>query len=640
MRKKILPLSMLVLGLSLQAQQVLTFVGDGATVAVKSDALVYSGGTVKVAGDGVVIDEGKVKIDNGGFETNKTDGSNFVLKMNDTSTFKSYGQLWVNNDSQAKVTGHVQKEFGAVADGAYQQLALPFEGKKFSELSAELGKTFTTNRWTEDEILAYNNGKVRSDHQKDLDATTNSTDASSGNYRSTYYMLGAKNTDFATIHTVKGTPFSSDNHNVILSGAGTGIDFGTDGAKRNWYGEKYSSYLYDSFYTYTTVFTGTYGKNIYQFGNPFLTNLDLTKIDSDLQEKIQGIRVSVSSVTYNSNVGGHYSAYKYVTFTSSGSPVGDVELAVIKPLQTFVIKMKDNETGNLDLATLRTFDSTPSNSNITAGEGTMSVAPKTSLELKTQAVGGFKELKTNASSSVKQLGVIALDENNNELGRTYYAVYPEAHTGTIASSTQVTATSNDIIGTFEETPEGGYDVNAANAYWLYINEANENEYKGKGIELGIYSDQIKKFKFELRERARLLADGVSALSSNESFYIADGNNVSKIQQGGIYDVNTDSFKLYYGKPLEQTLTTTELQKPSQCIIVYDKNISAHRLVFDPNWSVADVQVYDLSGQLIISEKEVKTSSDFIIKLPKSLTATYVVKAVSKEGKVYSQKIVK
>ncbi|WP_018676426.1 T9SS type A sorting domain-containing protein [Riemerella columbina] len=647
MRKKILPLGMLITGLCLNAQTM--FVGNGASVNVKPETLVYSGGTVNVTTDGVVTNEGNFKIVDGNFTTGKTDGANFIIKQNSATgadVYGNYGQLWIDNNTQSNITGTVKKEFQTVNNGKYQQLALPFEGKPFSELSSELGKSFSTERWSENEILVYNNTMVRSDHIKDLSNTTNTTQSSSGDYKSSYYMLGAKGSDFTTLHTVKGTPFYSANHTVQLSGAPASmVNFGTDGNGKNAYGETYKSYMYDAFYTYPTVWTGTYGKNIYQFGNPFLTNLDLTKIPSDLQNKIQGIRVEVSGVDYDRTKGSSYIGYKYVTFSAAtGTPVGDVNLAIVKPMGTFVIKMKDAQTGSLDLATLRTFNNVASiPSGYGQGNGTMSLS-KNNLKsgFSEQQHGGFKSLSSDPFNTVKQLGIIALDENDKELGRTYYMVSSDAQTGTSFNAlTQVKATGSDVIGTYEEKSDGGYDEQAANSYWLYINEANENDFKGKDILLALYGDKIKNIKFEIRENAKLIKQGQDRLSNNESFYISSGEgNLVALQQDAKYPVTQQYYNLYYGRPENSTLKLSDdISKPSDCLLVYDSNISAYRLIFDSKWNEANIKVYDMAGRVIISKSNYKTDSDFIINLPEA-QSTYVVTAVSKDGQKFSQKILK
>lgn len=47
-----------------------------------------------------------------------------------------------------------------------------------------------------------------------------------------------------------------------------------------------------------------------------------------------------------------------------------------------------------------------------------------------------------------------------------------------------------MIGTFEEDKQGGFDKVRQSAYWLYINEANEVDFKGKQIPMMIYDDRV------------------------------------------------------------------------------------------------------------------------------------------------------
>ena len=70
------------------------------------------------------------------------------------------------------------------------------------------------------------------------------------------------------------------------------------------------------------------------------------------------------------------------------------------------------------------------------------------------------------------------------------------------------------------------------------------------------------------------------------------------------------------------------------------NIDNYIVRFDPNWKKADIQVYDMSGRLLISEKEVSTSSDYTIKLLQNLKSTYLVKVQSDKGDNVQSKIIK
>ncbi|WP_435525688.1 hypothetical protein [Chryseobacterium indoltheticum] len=60
----------------------------------------------------------------------------------------------------------------------------------------------------------------------------------------------------------------------------------------------------------------------------------------------------------------------------------------------------------------------------------------------------------NTNATLKQLGVLALDANGNQIGETYYVVSPDLTTGHIPnasiSSVQAMTNTTEIIQTFEE----------------------------------------------------------------------------------------------------------------------------------------------------------------------------------------------
>lgn len=95
-------------------------------------------------------------------------------------------------------------------------------------------------------------------------------------------MIGTANWDpssLTKVYSIKGVPVS-ESVSETLSNAGNNIDFGTDGTNYNAYFETYNSYLKDAWAVANnaTWTTGNLGRNIYQFGNPYLTNLDLSQI--------------------------------------------------------------------------------------------------------------------------------------------------------------------------------------------------------------------------------------------------------------------------------------------------------------------------------------------------------------------------
>ena len=675
MKRKIFTLGLLSLAFSANAQSLLG-VQDQASLHIKEDALIYSGGEVKTVADGVIDNFGNVMIVGGGFKTvtasntDKTNGGNFILRLWSNATTNGsivnggtvikYGQLYIDNQtSQAQVTGIVDKEYKDNSHGAYQQMAIPFYKKKFSELSTELNANLSGNRRNRTGVLVWNNSKVRFDH---FEPTNNTTDiklaghAVANNGATSYYAIGSRyfnafsggtlNTLSTNVFTIKGVPFAG-NITATLSGAGDGIDFGVGGKNTNYYREQYKSYLGDHWEHSSSPWTGNYGKNIYQFGNPYLTNINLKYIGTII-DNLMGVRVepSTSVKATGAETGG-----VYVSYNSAGVAIGDVKQVIVRPMGTFEIKLSGPSVRVLDFGQLRKFAYEANSSNTSTYNGGVTVQSESSnkdfvlSELSTNSTAKIANARLS-SSTVKQLGVIALDADGKELGRTYYVVYADGVSGQPTKfSSQVTANSKTIIGTFEESKKGGVDEDLINSYWLYINEANENDFKGKEVPMRIYSSDVKSLAFEILENAEDIADGQERLSSGESFYIFDGKKHVLVGNNKKISVSSDAnFGLYYGKPAElvsQKNTIATIQKPSATILAYDESIAAHKILFDPEWKKATVQVFDLSGRLIFSQANVDaTKGEFVVNLPSAVRGTYVVTAVSETGKKFSQKVIK
>ena len=291
-------------------------------------------------------------------------------------------------------------------------------------------------------------------------------------------------------------------------------------------------------------------------------------------------------------------------------------------MQTFVVKLRNNTTPQtLNFENLRRFK----NSRRLSGTGYDVTALKSA---------------TLSGNTVKQLGIIGLDENGQELARTYYAVYATATTGhTSAETVQTTLGSSNIIGTYEESVNGGLDTSYSGSYWLYINEANEIDFFGKAVPLALYSSAIKSLKFEVRENAEMIADGVHNLSTGIGFYYKAANGaIAEITQSQIIPVLGDEYNLYYGKS-DIVLGTGGTAKPSRTKVVYNGAIDKFVVRFDSDWKKADIQVYDMSGKLVVSQKNVLATSDFELNLAKA-NASYIVTAVSESGEKVSSKIIR
>lgn len=671
MRRNLLTVAAISISFAASAQNVISHVGKDAVFYIGENALVYNGGGMQTRDNGVVDLHGNMMVvgtSTDDFKTldaagtgDKLTGGNIIIRLNTPGTVDAlnYGQLYISGLDQGKIKGIVSKEFKTRRHGNgnyFQQIALPFFDKPLSELSTEFAKPFGTTRYTQNEILKWNNAVVVSRHYTSL--STKLSDPTG------YYMLGSKNNNLNTetppaslptifptptgsVYTLNGVPYGdkiTDNPTlrVELKDAGLNIDFGPSGNFNNEYNEKYNTYLQDQFQK-TTNLPWTpllFGKNIYQFGNPFFTNLDLFNIgrvesttlptDGNFLRKIWGIKYDNGTVKTLANGSTYSTGAKIVTFDeTTGNPIGDATNSfntagfIVKPLQSFVIKMRNNTQPDfLDFGSLRRFKYV----SRLAADGYSVTAAKNGTTVGT----------------IKQLAVIGLDANGLELGRTYYVVAPQFKSGHLSetdNSVQVSGAGASVLGTFEENAQvGGYDYNNIN-YLLYINEANEEDFKGKPLPLVIYNTDVKKLKFEIVENGVALPDGENELSTGIGFhYKALNGSISEINQGDEINVSGDEYGLYYG--IGGAVLGTGDSKSSRTIVVYSPGDENYVVQFDPQWSRASVKVYDMSGKLVISESKINTKSNYVIKLSDQNRSTYIIAVESENGQKVNAKIIK
>ena len=659
MKKNLLTIGLIALSLSVQAQNVLLHVDNTAKMYVSEGTLVYNGGGMQTKGSGMIDNHGNIMVvgtssdvlktlDASGVN-NTTAADNIILRINNTSSpvTSTYGQLYIKGIPQSNITGFVKKEYASTKHGAYQQIGIPFLGKELSQFSTETGGALDATRWSGKEILKWSNANVRFDGDNPPTAPISSASAPGIAYSLSYATTESDKGGYFTvgtgggfnpeaIHTISGKPFAdggSTNFTLNLTPSNI-TTYGPNGNNTNVYRERYNTYIWDVFETATSAWGSNWGKNIHQFSNPYLTNLDLSRIgylesgsvhDGNAISNIKGIAVNPSSVTFNYNTGGTSATLpdQMVTFNADMKPAGNLPALIIKPLGTFKIKLKDSSAQTLAFDNLRRF-------NYTVREDGTSYA--------------VTAAKNGSVGTMKQLGVLALDANGNQIGETYYVVSPDFITGQISAadsqnSIQATTTTNAIIQTFEESITGGADQNLASNYRLYINEANEVNFRGKKIDLSIFGSQVASLKFEIRDDTALIPNGNHLLSSGTGFYYskADGQ-VHEARQGDVIPVNGANYGVYYGAPQNVTLSTTDLAKKSRTVVTYNPEISNYIVRFDPSWKSASVEVFDASGKLVIGEKSVKADSDYVIKLDSKIKAMYVVKILGNDGTLVNTKI--
>ena len=656
MKKNLLTLSLVGVCAFVNAQ--LTYVGNGALVHIQDKALVYSGGGVKLYGNAKVntIGDFMVVTTSQSFEVAPT--ADFRLKYSSPSV---YGQLYIKGMPQANITGKVNKEYVDVKHGntGRQQVALPFYNYSITDLQASLphinvanSALTVTGRFNKRSVFKWNNTTAAFDQ-----LTTALTPTVVGK-PSDYYILSRRLYDGTEVWNptlvaenpnanlqgyvpssasdlyaansmkkiFKGVPVSDLNTadtEVTLSGAFNG-SFGTNGAAKNAYNEIYNTYVDDPFVT--TKWSADYGKNLYQHGNPYLTNIDLSLVkigtlstdDENAISNINGISYYTSGIENSFPAGSTYTSTSAVVRTFDPNGIVNGGLAndlVIKPMQEFMIKLTDNTSQTLKFSKTRRFAQT--------------ARPEATPNSVTARV-------SSAAVVTKQLGVVLYDANDTEIGRTFYIVNNEAVSGFSPENARMQATTGSTsIYTKEEQLSGGADVNAN--YNLFINEANEVDFSGKEIPLVVNNANAAKLKFFLIEGGKLVEDKGN-LSNGKSFYYSNNGTLTKIKSGDTFSLTNTNFTygLFYEQPAG-VLGTSELLK-GQTIV--SKKDQGYVVKFNKNLKQADIEVYSSVGQLLHSAKKVSTYDDYKLPLDNVTNGVYIVKIKSNDGEIVTKKVIK
>ena len=656
------------------SQNILTYVGNSALVTVQSNTLVYNGGGLQTVGSAVVNNSGNIMINGVA-----TDGltiaptTSFNLKFNGA---QSYGQLYIKDIPQGNISGKVNKEFRADVNSgttAKQQVGLPFFNYKISDLVSNItnspsntagnylnvtnGSNNSAGRFSPSSVFKWNNAKAR------FDQIVSGGDLTTVNVGTAldYYIIPRRNSagtevwnaaNTGNVTTFSGTPVSDITtvQSLSLTGAAAGISFGFNGSSANYYGEKYRTYLDDPFLSKTGNagnWDTNYGKNLYQVANPFLTNIDLkyigqsetTNSDGNAIPNLQGVAYYTSGLTWTKASGTGYpsenntgssngAAGRTIVMTARSGvfQAGDISAnrLIIKPMGEFMIKLStdngSNTASKIDFTALRRFSNVSRNNTTDTTNPTSRTADDTDIP---------------ADKIVKQLAVIMYDSDSLEIGRTYYAISPSAITGNNPGNTLLQAYNGDdsIIYTKEENINGGEDVNISTK--LYINEANEIDFKSKEVPLFInYTTSPYYLAFEVYEKGERMPNG---LSNGNHFYLKDSQGqLFKIDDGSSFSLSgNQNLGLYYQKPDATLLAESVLA--SQTFIA--KKDSHWVVRFAKNWNKATVEVYSVSGQLMSSKSNISTSTDYLIPVNYQAKGVFVVKATSEKGEVVIKKIV-
>ena len=661
MKKNLLTFTLLTVSIPACAQ-FLTNVGKDALLTVTDGALVYNGGGLQVAASidpGTGVDKGRVHnmgdimlVGSGSDQLRVGADAEFILQTNaarntigSNTEIDTYGQLYITGISQGNILGIAKKEYIADYDnsntGGSQQIGLPFFEYTTANLVADLGNNFnltnnaltgTSGRYAHNSVFRWNNQRAQFDQviggSVKMGAPTD------------YYIIPTVQSDGSSVswdpvnlNSFKGRPVAETTpgsgapgkYNVKLF-ASWRTTYGTKGQNVNDYNGRYNTYLSDPFESINPDGTWPtyYFQNLCQFSNPFLTNLDLNDLSATGLQGVKGIAYfGENSINWKAANGTTYNGTSTIVLANYAAGVpqtGDVDKMVIKPLGALIIKFDPTNVKDADLAPLRSFKQTKR----TAPANGVTAAKMTTAKL-----------SIPSDQLYKQVAVVAYDSANNELGRTYYAVSPSAVTANQSTAKMQGYYEGSAIYTKEEMPTGGEDTSLNTQ--LYINVANEVDYKNKEIPLYVNNVATKKFKFEVYEGGRR----VKNLSNGNSFYIMKDNEVTKITDGDDMPVASTRFGLFYDRPQAAVgngpLGNINATK-AQTIIA--KKDSDWVVRFADTWKSAEVEVYSAAGQLIHIDNNVSTANDYIVPLSARANGLYLIKAKSDAGEIVVKKVIK
>lgn len=682
MKKSLLSIGLLAGLFSISAQSTL-HIDDQSSMYVSEESLLYNGGGMQTKGAGLLDVYGNVMVVGGNTDTFRTltvagsDKSNaednIVLRLNDAANYgaSKYGQLYITGILQGNMNAFVTKEYKAKKHGAYQQMALPFYQKTLASLKTELGlQGFSNQRGNPSVMYWDNNGMPQFHHLLAAQSTQHKNrfdddNISEKNYAARYYIVGTgsgTNTwdPEGSVKKISGQLYSDvDEIRFTLKNAGyrpdgSPVPYGVGrGRNLNNHGELVYSYLQDALDYNTQGFfnqavgseNGTFGRNYYQFGNPFMTNIDLSTIgykerndgtdDGNTLCQIQAVRYEATGVKITNQVNGSTS-FKYITYTDgtlSGIPVGDYDGALIKPMQSFAIKMRNNTCPDnervFSFNKLRRFSYEPRR-----------VDPNSNIAFNPY---GVNLDRSGNISSIKQLKVIAFDSDDSEVGRTYFVVSDQFKTGVYNGATvQVGTSIHSNVFTKEELPTGGADTSLISNTAMYINEANETDFEGKKMHLETKLANVAKYKFELAENAQGFTNGQSQFADGgKSFYIEQTpGQFVKITHDMVVSATVGEAGLYFGLPATAQLSINEnkLEVDNELEVAYEKESSTHQVIFPKRWNKATVTIFDMSGRRISVNRDVDASKNFV--LPSLVEGAYIVEVVSDKGVKAVRKVIK
>lgn len=683
MKRKLLTAGMLALSFSATAQD-LTYVGDASKFYVETGTLVYSGGnwvldsniekTIENKGNIMIVGDYKK-----GTKANAaSDGKEFVNVWKDEN---NYGQVQILSSTSATNALMTMQRPAAPTTyfggsfpisfpfkdqvnylmTAFGQATTSFKGSCGIDVNCGMRYAMTLHKW--------NNNKIQGD------AVVANSNFTAGDY---YFLNLRPEGDLQPYMTgvisYKGTPApqaytSTGIASVIPSmdeSSFSNLGYNDWKEKINPYNEKYKTYMGDI--STTNKYTG---KNIYRFGNPYTSNLDISAVDgtnawlkitngggsrtlkqATTDQLIKDFyitkRTSAYDVFWNPTTGASNVKADYYSAKFDGTNwVGNPEALIIKPLETFnlnfpllnptslgsrIVHLDVNFT---DFHKTFKYPAVGTSTTVTAPKNAMMVAKKTSV------VG--RSAQTLSASTVDrgivnndgfyQAEVFLLKNNSVEAAPVYLVGtnYTDISAVAAQSTNKVFLYGMKADGTAEPTSQ------------KLFSEFNSNTYIGRPLSIG-FKDLVVgenyQFRFNLYEGS--IFTNVKDLTSG-AFYIKDNKNntVKQISADQSYNFTADSnamagrFDFYWKEVSGGTLATANSNTKGVTVIYKDGE--TRKVRFESIAPKANIQVYNMAGRLVDSVDNVSTSQDYTLRL--SLNGVYLVRVSYANGEVRTVKTI-
>lgn len=663
------------------AQSSVVYVGDGGKFFVSGKALVYSGGNWKVNSErektvenkGNVIIVGDYK--KGATANAAQDGKEFV---NVYTAGNDYGQvkfLRTPGTSDARMT--VERPAASSGyDDSWFPISLPYKDNAdylMKSFGLELSAFSDGARYTST-ILKWNNNTIA------LDPVAKASQLTPGDYYN-LNMVGAPNVRAKMENNIpyKGTPngtvYTQRAEGRSIHGLSTQqfSDLGYNDWKLrlNRHQETYESYMGRANSTSKVL-----NKNIFRFGNPYTSNLDLSEFDGanawvkilnkgghTIKQAYDAQLIKDFSVTkrmddYNTQwgldiEGSITTSRKYYTAKFDGQRwTGNAEALLIRPTETFNLNFPViNPTAvgsrvlNIEVNFTdahKTFEYTPSAKNTTSPGLIASVF---NFDNNPTGIGTMlaKDISYNniQTTNFYQLEVI-LSKNNTVQSSPAYIVGANYYKESGAN-----ASSNDKVFVYG-VKDGAVAYNSKKEF----NEFNSDTYVGKPLGLGFNNlENGQTYQLQLALYEGSIFNKVDALK-NGAFYLKDNvtNKVTLVNPKDVItfvaDANADKRFEFYWKQAPQIANKpaeVKVEEPvvntttaAQSTVIY-KEGGLNKVRFENISNVAKVEVFSIAGRLVSSKEGVSTHTDYTLNL--GTEGMYMVRVVYQNGEVRTLKVV-